>query len=60
MFSNGKFKNVVALVKGSDVVMPSQTHTDTYILTPHRGKSNYDTLTITIKPSLIVFQYIGD
>ncbi|XP_063890654.1 beta-arrestin-1 isoform X1 [Helicoverpa armigera] len=37
MFSNGKFKNVVALVKGNDVVLPSQTHTDTYTLTPHRG-----------------------
>lgn len=37
MFSNGKFKNVVALVKGNDVVMPGQTHTDTYTLTPHRG-----------------------
>ncbi|CAB3257318.1 unnamed protein product [Arctia plantaginis] len=37
MFSNGKFKNVVALVKGSDTVMPGQTHTDTYIVTPHRG-----------------------
>ncbi|XP_075988715.1 arrestin homolog isoform X2 [Anticarsia gemmatalis] len=36
MFSNGKFKNVVALVKGNDVVMPGQTHTDTYTLTPHR------------------------
>ncbi|KAJ8734550.1 hypothetical protein PYW08_013800 [Mythimna loreyi] len=37
MFSNGKFKNVVALVKGNDVVLPGQTHTDTYTLTPHRG-----------------------
>ncbi|KAH9629545.1 hypothetical protein HF086_014556, partial [Spodoptera exigua] len=37
MFSNGKFKNVVALVKGNDVVLPGQTHTDTFTLTPHRG-----------------------
>uniref|UniRef100_A0A2A4K5S0 Arrestin C-terminal-like domain-containing protein n=1 Tax=Heliothis virescens TaxID=7102 RepID=A0A2A4K5S0_HELVI len=37
MFSNGKFKNVVALVKGNDIVLPGQTHTDTYTLTPHRG-----------------------
>ncbi|XP_012548031.1 phosrestin-2-like isoform X1 [Bombyx mandarina] len=38
MFSNGKFKNVVALLKGIDTpVMPGQTHTDTYTLTPHRG-----------------------
>lgn len=40
MFSNGKFKNVVALLKGNGVpVMPGQTHTDTYTLTPHRGKN---------------------
>ncbi|KAF9795526.1 hypothetical protein SFRURICE_004898 [Spodoptera frugiperda] len=37
MFSNGKFKNVVALVKGNDVVLPGQTFTDTFTLTPHRG-----------------------
>ncbi|XP_053601638.1 arrestin homolog [Plodia interpunctella] len=38
MFSNGKFKNVVALVKcGGTPVMPGQTLTDTYTLTPHRG-----------------------
>lgn len=42
MFSNGKFKNVVALVKGSDVVLPGQTHTDTYTLTPHRGKTHFN------------------
>ncbi|KAG6465280.1 hypothetical protein O3G_MSEX015045 [Manduca sexta] len=38
MFSNGKFKNVVALIKGTgSPVVPGQTHTDTYTLTPHRG-----------------------
>ncbi|KAL0896046.1 hypothetical protein ABMA27_012027 [Loxostege sticticalis] len=38
MFSNGKFKNVVAVVKcGGTPVMPGQTLTDTYTLTPHRG-----------------------
>ncbi|XP_072935257.1 arrestin homolog [Epargyreus clarus] len=38
MFSNGKFKNVVALVRGTGTpVMPGQSHTDTYTLTPHRG-----------------------
>ncbi|XP_026324016.1 beta-arrestin-1-like [Hyposmocoma kahamanoa] len=37
MFSNGKFKNVVAMVRGNDVVIPGQTFTDTYTLTPHRG-----------------------
>ncbi|CAK1599437.1 unnamed protein product [Parnassius mnemosyne] len=38
MFSNGKFKNVVALVRGTGTpVMPGQTLTDTYTLTPNRG-----------------------
>ncbi|CAH2068279.1 unnamed protein product, partial [Iphiclides podalirius] len=38
MFSNGKFKNVVALVRGTGTpVLPGQTLTDTYTLTPHRG-----------------------
>ncbi|CAH0747659.1 unnamed protein product [Diatraea saccharalis] len=38
MFSNGKFKNVVAVVKcGGTPVIPGQIHTDTYTLTPHRG-----------------------
>ncbi|GBP95822.1 Arrestin homolog [Eumeta japonica] len=38
MFSNGKFKNVVALVRGDPApVPPGHTLTDTYTLTPHRG-----------------------
>nr|QDR50908.1 arr2-like protein [Heliconius melpomene] len=37
MFSNGKFKNVVALVRGTDTVLPGEVHTDTYTLTPHKG-----------------------
>ncbi|CAK1548135.1 unnamed protein product [Leptosia nina] len=38
MFSNGKFKNVVALLRGSGTpVLPDQTHNNTYTLTPHRG-----------------------
>ncbi|XP_069354104.1 uncharacterized protein [Maniola hyperantus] len=38
MFSNGKFKNVVALVKGTGTpVLPGQILTDTYTLTPHKG-----------------------
>ncbi|XP_049885705.1 arrestin homolog [Pectinophora gossypiella] len=38
MFSNGKFKNVVALVRGTGApIQPGQTLTDTYTLTPHRG-----------------------
>ncbi|XP_013144234.1 PREDICTED: arrestin homolog [Papilio polytes] len=38
MFSNGKFKNVVALVKGPDTpVAPGETFTDSFNLTPHRG-----------------------
>ncbi|XP_013183432.2 arrestin homolog [Amyelois transitella] len=38
MFSNGKFKNVVALVKcGGTPVIPGQTITKTFTLTPHRG-----------------------
>ncbi|CAF4836625.1 unnamed protein product [Pieris macdunnoughi] len=38
MFSNGKFKNVVALLQGSGTpIPPEQSHNDSYILTPHRG-----------------------
>ncbi|XP_041974156.1 arrestin homolog isoform X2 [Aricia agestis] len=38
MFSNGKFKNVVALVRGTGPpILPGQVHTDSYTLTPHRG-----------------------
>ncbi|KAJ2946647.1 hypothetical protein O0L34_g12704 [Tuta absoluta] len=37
MFSNGKFKNVVALVRGDDTVLSGQTYSGTYVLTPHRG-----------------------
>ncbi|XP_032515252.2 phosrestin-2-like [Danaus plexippus] len=38
MFSNGKFKNVVALVKGTGTpVLPGQTLTDAFTLTPHKG-----------------------
>ncbi|KAG7303917.1 hypothetical protein JYU34_010830 [Plutella xylostella] len=38
MFSNGKFKNVVALVRGTGApVPPDRTLTDTLVLTPHRG-----------------------
>ncbi|XP_026484844.1 arrestin homolog [Vanessa tameamea] len=38
MFSNGKFKNVVALVRGTGTpVLPGQTFTDTYTLIPHKG-----------------------
>ncbi|KPI95438.1 PREDICTED: arrestin homolog [Papilio xuthus] len=38
MFSNGKFKNVVALVKGPDTpVAPGEIFTDSYNITPHRG-----------------------
>ncbi|KAI5630783.1 hypothetical protein NE865_16505 [Phthorimaea operculella] len=37
MFSNGKFKNVVALVRGDGTVLSGQTYSGTYVLTPHRG-----------------------
>ncbi|XP_045510115.1 arrestin homolog [Colias croceus] len=38
MFSNGKFKNVVALLRGDGTpILPNQTHKDTYSLTPYRG-----------------------
>ncbi|CAH2100318.1 unnamed protein product [Euphydryas editha] len=38
MFSNGKFKNVVAMVRGTGTpILPEQTFTDTYTLVPHKG-----------------------
>ncbi|XP_050663852.1 arrestin homolog [Leptidea sinapis] len=38
MFTNGKFKNVVAMLRATGTpIHPGETHTDTYSLTPHRG-----------------------
>ncbi|CAG9109951.1 unnamed protein product [Plutella xylostella] len=50
MFSNGKFKNVVALVRGTGApVPPDRTLTDTLVLTPHRGRGKFKNVVALVR-----------
>lgn len=41
MFSNGKFKNVVADIHETNQIKPNETHRNDYVLLPLKGNRNF-------------------